>query len=125
MTSALRKDHRLLVAGVGLVVTAVCLSGCEPGQDFWITNATGQTLTVQSRTQVPGADADPVSPADHRFTIHPGQKVGLVLGLQPGKCKYYAFISYDRSGQLVGQDPTPICEDKAGHGNTWIIKEPG
>jgi hypothetical protein len=121
MTTPLHKGRRHLLTALGLVVVATCVTGCEPGHDFWITNATGETLTVQSRTQVPGEQVDPISPADQRYTLQSGQKIGLVLGLQRGNCKYYTFLSYDASGRLVDQDPTPICEDTHGHGNTWAI----
>lgn len=122
MTSALRKTHRPLLASIGLVVTAACLNGCEPANDFWITNATNQPLTVQERDQHPGEAPSPLNPADWKATLQPGQKLGLQLNLTSGVCVDVEFLASDASGGLVDQDPTPICEDSHGHGNTWIIK---
>jgi hypothetical protein len=117
-----RGARRPVTVGIGVIVIAGCLSGCEPGKDFWITNGTTELLTVQSRTQVPGAALDPVSPIDQRFTLQPGQKIGLQIDLSRGVCKDVTFLAEGPSGQLVAQDPSPICEDKAGHGNSWTIK---
>ena len=122
MTNLLRNAHRPLLVGVGLVVTAACLNGCEPASDFSITNATSQTLTVQERHHHPGQDPAPLSPIDKRFTLQPGAKVALQLDLSRGTCVDIEVLAYDASGRLVDQDPTPICEDTHGHGNTWTIK---
>jgi hypothetical protein len=120
MTRAVRRTGRSLLVGVGIVVTG-SLGGCEPAMDFWVTNASNQPLTVQERYRHPGQESVPLSPADWKATLQPGQKLGLQLNLSRGVCVDVEFLAYDGSGRLVEQDPTPICEDKAGHGNSWTL----
>jgi hypothetical protein len=103
-------------------MVATCATGCEPANDFSVTNATSQTLTVQERHQHPGEQPSPLNPGDWKATLQPGQKLGLQLDLSRGACVDVEFLAYDASGRFVDQDPTPICEDTHGHGNTWIIK---
>ena len=123
MTNLFCRARRHLLAGLGLAVVATCVSGCEPGKDFWVTNATSQTVTVVSRLQLPGQAPAPTTDVfDVKLTLSPGQRQGIQIDLSRGVCKNITFLAYDASGGLVAQDPTPICEDKAGHGNTWIIK---
>lgn len=122
MTSTLRKARRRFLAGIGLVVGAICVSGCEPHAGFHVTNATNQILTVQERTQTPGQPAAPLNGADLKITLQPGQVWGLPFSLARGGCLNMTLTAYDQSGQVVDEDPTPICEDTSGHGNTWIIK---
>jgi hypothetical protein len=122
MASALRKARQLLFAGVGLVVAAICVSGCEPRAGFHVTNATNQILTVQESEQAPGQSAAPLNPADLKITLQPGQVWGLPFSLARGGCLNMTLTAYDQNGRLVDEDPTPICEDTSGHGNTWIIK---
>ena len=52
----------------------------------------------------------------------PGEQIGLRLGLAPGVCKYEVLMAYDPSGKLIATDPSPICEDKHGHGATWAVQ---
>ncbi len=121
MTQVLRKASRPLLFGVGIVVIG-CLGGCEPASDFWVTNATNQPLTVQERDQHPGEEPSPLNPGDWKATLQPGQKLGLQLNLSRGVCVDVEFLAYDASGRLVDHEPTPICEDKAGDGNSWILR---
>jgi hypothetical protein len=121
VTNLLPKARRRLLAGLGLVMVATCVAGCEPANDFSITNATNQPLTVQERYRHPGEQPAPLSGIEKRFTLQPGAKVALLLDLSRGTCVDIEILAYDASGRLVDQDPTPICEDTHGHGNTWII----
>ena len=121
MTTPFHEARRYLLIGLGLVVVATFAAGCEPANDFSITNATGQILTVQQRYQHPGEQPAPLSGVEKRFTLQPGAKVAFLLGLRRGTCVDIAILAYDASGRLVDQDPTPICEDTHGHGNTWTI----
>ena len=52
----------------------------------------------------------------------PGEQIGLRLGLAPSVCKYEVLMAYDPSGKLIATDPSPICEDKHGHGATWAVQ---
>ncbi|HEY5457075.1 MAG TPA: hypothetical protein VIJ96_16555 [Acidothermaceae bacterium] len=52
----------------------------------------------------------------------PGEQIGLRLGLAPSVCKYEVLMAYDPSGKLIATDPSPICEDKHGHGATWTVQ---
>ena len=122
MASALRKARRPLVVGIGLAVAAICVSGCEPRAGFHVTNATNQILTIQERTQAPGEPAARLNPADLKITLQPGQVWGLPFSLARGGCLNMTLTAYDQNGRLVDEDPTTICEDTSGHGNTWIIK---
>ena len=121
MTTSFYEARRYLLAGLGLVMVATCATGCEPANDFSITNATNQPLTVQERYRHPGEQPRPLSGAEERITLQPGDKVCLLLDLSRGTCVDIEILAYDASGRLVAQDPTPICEDTHGHGNTWTI----
>jgi hypothetical protein len=107
---------------VVLLGFVTCVSGCEPGKDFWVTNATDKTLTVVSRLDVPGQQPAPTPDVfDTRLTLPPGEKQGVQIDLSHGVCKNITFLAYDSAGRLIDQDPAPICEDTKGHGNTWTI----
>lgn len=124
MTIARRIARRPLVAAVGLLVTATCISGCEPSKDFSITNATDQTLTIDRRFEYPGQTPAPTSgPGDVTLTLAPGERTGVQLGLEKGDCLNITFLAHDQAGHLLYSDPAPICRDKNGHGNTWLIKK--
>jgi hypothetical protein len=119
VTGLSHRMSRWLVGGAGSVVVASCLAGCEPAKDFSVTNATNEVVTVQERAQHPGQQPSPV---DFTVILQPGEKSAIQLGLSRGVCMDTGFVAYDASGQMVAQDPTPICEDKTGHGNSWVIK---
>jgi len=122
MTTLLHNARRCLLAGLGLVVVATCATGCEPGNDFWVTNGTSQTVTVVSRLELPGQAPAPTPDAfDVKLTLLPGKRQGIRIDLSRGDCKNRTFLAYDASGRIVDHDPAPICEDTHGHGNTWII----
>ena len=112
---------RRFLTSVVLLGVGTCVSGCEPANDFWVTNAANQPLTVQERYRHPGEQPAPLSGIEERFTLQPGAKVALRLNLSRGTCVDIEFLAYDASGRLVDQDPTPICEDTKGRGNTWTI----
>ena len=121
MTVLSLRVKRLLMGGAGSITVASCLTGCEPAKNFSVTNATNQVVTVQERDQHPGDDPLPLSPADFKVILQPGEKRAIQLSLGGG-CAYVEFLAYDASGQIVAQDPSPICQDKSGHGISWVIK---
>ena len=122
IASTVRPARRRLAVGVGLVATLIGTTGCEPHANFFITNATDQTLTIDGRTQLPGESPQPPSPIDPKLVLQPGEKRGLNIGIFKGSCSNLTFSAHNQAGQLVGQDPSPICAGKNGQGNTWVIK---
>jgi len=120
--SSVRSASRRLVLAVGLVVGLIAVTGCEPHSNFFITNATDQTLTIDGRTQLPGESLEPPNPTDPHLVLQPGEKRGLNIGLFKGSCSDITFSAHNQAGQLVGQDPSPICAEKNGQGKPWVIK---
>ena len=122
IASTMRLARRRLAVGVGLVATLIAVTGCEPHANFFITNATDQTLTIDGRTQLPGESPEPPNPTDPHLFLQPGEKRGLDIGLSKDSCSNLTFSAHNQAGQLVGQDPSPICAGAHGHGRTWVIK---
>lgn len=85
------------MAGLGLVVVATCVTGCEPANDFSITNATNQPLTVQKRHQHPGAAPSPLNPGDWKATLQPGQKLPF------GQSLLGAILGYRRANRAAAR----------------------
>lgn len=107
-----------------VLATVIGLTGChlpvEGGTDFTVTNKTNQTLHFVGRVDRPGF-ASTGSPSDTTFHLAPGEDFGLRTGLTRGSCIYTSFTAYDSNGHVVATDPSPICEDKQGHGGTWTV----
>jgi len=119
---ARRQIVRRFLTTVTSVGVVACISGCEPGKDFSITNATGQTLTVSSRFQREGEAPSPSADSlDVTLTLAPGEKTGVRLYLDKGSCTNRTFLAYDQAGHLLYTDPAPICRDGKGRGNSWTI----
>jgi hypothetical protein len=121
-TPARRHIVQRFLTIVILLGVVMCVSGCAPGKDFRITNATDKTLTVVSRFDFPGQQPAPTPDVfDTRLILSPREKQGVQIDLSRGVCKNLTFLADDSAGLLIDQDPTPICEDTKGHGNTWTI----
>jgi hypothetical protein len=93
--------------------------------NFTVKNETSMRLTVGETGDIgPGPHTHDATHLRAPITIDPAQASSFDIGLSPGTCEYVGLSAYDEAGRLVATLPSPICQDSAGHGNAWTIKQP-